>query len=161
MLSVSAANLQIINDNTPNLNNAGFYACVPASLSQTPPLILAIHYCTGISAAYYTNTACAPLADQHGYLVIYSNCKPELAIGFLGPRFFLVQRTQDFRSDYSAPRSSGCWDVILSCKHAGDANSQWWERFDRNGGGGHVRHKFECMGLIPIEYMLRGPTLGQ
>lgn len=78
VLSASAASLQVINGITPNPNNVGFYAYVPASLAQPPPLILAIHYCTGTAAAYYTNTAYAPLADQHGYIVIYPNCEPEL-----------------------------------------------------------------------------------
>lgn len=99
-LSVSAANLLQINGISPNPNNVGFYAYVPASLAQPPPLILALHHCNETAVTYYIDTEYAPFADQHGYIVIYPNCKPELAKRFLRPRFFLAQRTQeDFYAD--------------------------------------------------------------
>jgi len=67
----------------PNPTNVGMYIYVPTSLVQTPPVIVAIHYCTGTAQAYFSGTRYAQLADQHGFIVIYPN----------------------------APDSGGCWDV--------------------------------------------------
>lgn len=74
-LSVSAAGLQQITGITPNPNNVGFYVYLPAKLAVPPPLIVALHYCSGTAQAYYSGTQYASLADQHGYIVIYPNCE--------------------------------------------------------------------------------------
>lgn len=59
------------------------YIYVPAKLAAKPPVIVAIHYCTGTAQAYYTGSPYAQLADQYGFIVIY----PE------------------------SPYSGTCWDV--------------------------------------------------
>lgn len=59
------------------------YIYVPSKLAASPPIIVAIHFCTGTANAYYTSTPYAQLADQYGFIVIY----PE------------------------SPYSGTCWDV--------------------------------------------------
>ena len=56
---------------------------VPDKLAANPPIIVAIHYCTGTAQAYFSGTRYASLADQYGFIVIYPD----------------------------APDSGGCWDV--------------------------------------------------
>ena len=51
--------------------------------SATPPLLVAMHYCTGTAQAYYSGTEYHTLADKYGFIVIYPN----------------------------APDPGGCWDV--------------------------------------------------
>lgn len=75
------------------------YIYVPDTLADQPPIIVAIHYCTGTANAYYTGSPYAKLADQHGFIVIY----PE------------------------SPYEGGCWDVssqsALTHNGGGDSNS--------------------------------------
>jgi len=77
------ASLEPVQNFGQNPTNVAMYIYVPASLSPNPPIIVAIHYCTGTAQAYFSNTRYASLADQHGFIVIYP----------------------------SAPDSGGCWDV--------------------------------------------------
>jgi len=55
----------------------------PAKLASPPPILVAIHYCTGTAQAYYSGTQYATLSETYGYIVIYPD----------------------------APDSGGCWDV--------------------------------------------------
>ncbi|KAK3672352.1 hypothetical protein LTR78_007659 [Recurvomyces mirabilis] len=75
------------------------YIYVPAKLAAKPPVIVAIHFCTGTAQAYYTGSPYAQLADQYGFIVIY----PE------------------------SPYSGTCWDVssksALTHNGGGDSNS--------------------------------------
>lgn len=113
-LSASAASLQQINGITPNPNNVTFYSYVPASLAVPPPLILALHYCTGTAQAYYSGTQYASLADQHGYIVIYPSGECQ---NFLHPNLRISASMSPSTSliwipfSISAPREGGCWDV--------------------------------------------------
>lgn len=66
-----------------NPTNVQMYVYKPSALAVPPPLIVAMHYCTGTAQAYFSGTSLAQLADQHGFIVIYPN----------------------------APTSGGCWDV--------------------------------------------------
>ncbi|KDQ19638.1 carbohydrate-binding module family 1 protein [Botryobasidium botryosum FD-172 SS1] len=66
-----------------NPTNVRMYLYRPTRVASPPPLLVAMHYCSGTAQAYFTGTSYANLADQYGYLVIYPN----------------------------APDSGGCWDV--------------------------------------------------
>ncbi|KAI4846852.1 alpha/beta-hydrolase [Aureobasidium sp. EXF-8845] len=73
------------------------YIYVPTKLAAKPPIIVAIHYCTGTAQAYYQGSPYAKLADQKGFIVIYP----------------------------SSPHSGTCWDVSSqkSLKHNGGGDS--------------------------------------
>lgn len=69
-----------------NPTGVGIYLYKPTTVVANPPLILALHYCTGTAQAYFQGTTYAQLADQYGYLVLYGN----------------------------APTAGGCWDVATN-----------------------------------------------
>jgi acetylxylan esterase len=85
ILSVHAlsSTLQQVTNFGSNPTNVGMFLYKPTSLASPPPLIIAMHYCTGTAQAYFSGTSLASLADTHGFIVIYPN----------------------------APDSGGCWDV--------------------------------------------------
>lgn len=56
---------------------------VPPSVKPHPPILLALHQCTGSGPGFFSGTEFANLADQYGFIVIYP----------------------------SATRSGSCWDV--------------------------------------------------
>ncbi|KAK3502249.1 Alpha/Beta hydrolase protein [Neurospora crassa] len=92
-----AASLRQVSNFGSNPSNAKMYIYVPDNLAASPPIIVAIHYCTGTAQAYYTNSPYARLADQKGFIVIY----PE------------------------SPYSGTCWDVSshATLTHNGGGNS--------------------------------------
>ena len=47
------------------------YIYVSTKLAPKPPIIVAIHYCSGTAQAYYTGSPYAKLADEFGLIVIY------------------------------------------------------------------------------------------
>jgi acetylxylan esterase len=67
--------LQELTDFGPNPNGVGIYLYEPASVTDNPALIVAIHYCTGTADAYFTGTEYANYADQLGYLVLYPEAR--------------------------------------------------------------------------------------
>ncbi|MEO3755001.1 PHB depolymerase family esterase [Streptomyces sp. B6B3] len=79
----SAAQLTEVTNFGENPTNLRMQIYVPDSVAEQPPVLLALHYCTGTGEAYYSGTQFASLADQYGFIVIYP----------------------------SATRSSRCWDV--------------------------------------------------
>ncbi|EGS18918.1 putative cellulose binding protein [Thermochaetoides thermophila DSM 1495] len=78
-----AASLTQVTNFGSNPSGARMYIYVPDRLQTNPPILTAIHYCTGTANAFYTGTPYARLADQYGFIVIY----PE------------------------SPYSGSCWDV--------------------------------------------------
>ncbi|KAK1829906.1 Alpha/Beta hydrolase protein [Podospora conica] len=92
-----AAQLTQISNFGNNPSGARMFLYVPDKLAANPPVVVAIHYCTGTAQAYFTGTPYARLADTHGFIVIY----PE------------------------SPYSGGCWDVSspASLTHNGTGNS--------------------------------------
>ncbi|KAK3393517.1 Alpha/Beta hydrolase protein [Podospora didyma] len=80
-----------------NTSGTKMYIYVPDMLAANPPIIVAIHYCSGTASAYYSGSPYARLADQHGFIVIY----PE------------------------SPYSGTCWDVssTAALTHDGGADS--------------------------------------
>lgn len=91
--------LQQVSNFGDNPSNTKMYIYVPATLAESPAIIVAIHYCTGTAQGYYSGSPYAQLADQKGFIVIY----PE------------------------SPYSGTCWDVssreALSHNGTGDSNS--------------------------------------
>ncbi|KAG6857703.1 hypothetical protein H0H87_004119 [Tephrocybe sp. NHM501043] len=81
--NAAAGQLQQITNFGANPTNVEMYLYRPSTVAAKPPLIVAIHYCTGTAQAYFSGTQYATLADQYGFLVIYPD----------------------------APDSGGCWDV--------------------------------------------------
>lgn len=78
-----AASLTQITGFGYNPTNLQMYEYVPTSAGSNPPILLALHQCTGSGPGFYSSTAFASLADQYGFIVIYP----------------------------SATRSGSCWDV--------------------------------------------------
>jgi len=95
--AASAAQLTQVTSFGANASGAKMYIYVPDRLAASPPIIVAVHYCSGTAQAYYSGTPYARLADQHGFIVIY----PE------------------------SPYSGTCWDVssTATLTHDGGANS--------------------------------------
>ena len=91
------AQLRQVSNFGANSSGAKMYIYVPDRLAANPPIIVAIHYCTGTAQAYYNGSPYARLADQKGFIVIY----PE------------------------SPYSGTCWDVSsrASLSHNGGGNS--------------------------------------
>lgn len=77
---------------------AGMYVYIPTTRVSKPPIVLAIHYCTGTGPGYFSGTPYASAADTYGFIVIYP----------------------------SSPHSGGCWDVAstASLTHNGGGDSQ-------------------------------------
>jgi acetylxylan esterase len=91
------ATLTQVNNFGSNPSGVRMYIYVPDNLQAKPPILTAIHYCTGTANAFYTGTPYARLADQYGFIVIY----PE------------------------SPNDGGCWDVSsrATLTRGGGANS--------------------------------------
>lgn len=94
---VKRATLTRVNNFGSNPSGVRMYIYVPDNLQAKPPILTAIHYCTGTANAFYTGTPYARLADQYGFIVIY----PE------------------------SPNDGGCWDVSsrATLTRGGGANS--------------------------------------
>ncbi|MHC3467862.1 extracellular catalytic domain type 1 short-chain-length polyhydroxyalkanoate depolymerase [Streptomyces sp. 7R007] len=54
-----------------NPSNLQMYLYVPDSVVAHPPVVVAVHYCTGSGPAMYSGTEWASLADQYGFVVVY------------------------------------------------------------------------------------------
>ncbi|TRM60394.1 carbohydrate esterase family 1 and carbohydrate-binding module family 1 protein [Schizophyllum amplum] len=89
--------LQQVTNFGTNPTNVGMYVYRPTTVSSSPALIVAIHYCTGTAQAYFSGSPYAQLADQYGFIVIYP----------------------------SSPNSGTCWDVSSkkSLTHNGGGDS--------------------------------------
>ena len=51
------------------------YAYVPKTLAKPAPIVVAVHHCQGSATGYAQSTKYQPLADKHGFIVIYPNSK--------------------------------------------------------------------------------------
>ena len=83
--AASGALVQVTNFGT-NPTGLQMWLYVPPSVKQHPPILLAVHQCTGSGPGFFSGTEFASLADQYGFIVIYP----------------------------SATRSGSCWDVSSS-----------------------------------------------
>jgi acetylxylan esterase len=82
----SAASLVQVTNFGSNPSGLQMYAYVPGSVSASPPILVALHQCTGSGPGFFSGTEFASLANQYGFIVIYP----------------------------SATRSGSCWDVSSS-----------------------------------------------
>jgi acetylxylan esterase len=78
----AASLVQVTNFGADPSNNL-MYIYVPNNVRPDPPILMALHQCTGTGPGFYSSTAFASLADQYGFIVIYPD----------------------------ANRSGQCWDV--------------------------------------------------
>ncbi|HEY6787917.1 MAG TPA: PHB depolymerase family esterase, partial [Trebonia sp.] len=81
----AASLVQVTNFGSDPSNNL-MYIYVPANVRPDPPILMALHQCTGTGPGFYSSTAFASLADEYGFIVIYPD----------------------------ANRSGQCWDVSSS-----------------------------------------------
>jgi acetylxylan esterase len=81
-----AASLVQVTNFGNNPSNLQMYVYVPNNVRASPPILLALHQCTGSGPGFFSSTAFASLADQYGFIVIYP----------------------------SVTRSGSCWDVSSS-----------------------------------------------
>jgi acetylxylan esterase len=68
---VSAAALTEVTSFGSNPSNLRMYVYRPDTASAHPPILVAVHYCTGSGPAFYSGTEFAALADRYGFVVIY------------------------------------------------------------------------------------------
>jgi poly(hydroxyalkanoate) depolymerase family esterase len=67
----SAASLVQVTNFGTNPTNLGMYEYVPNNVQAHPPILVAVHYCTGSGPAFYSGTEFASLADRYGFIIIY------------------------------------------------------------------------------------------
>jgi poly(hydroxyalkanoate) depolymerase family esterase len=83
--ALTSALVQVTNFGS-NPSGLQMYVYVPTTVKANPPILLALHQCTGSGPGFFSGTAFASLADQYGFIVIYP----------------------------SVTRSGSCWDVSSS-----------------------------------------------
>ncbi|SED87591.1 esterase, PHB depolymerase family [Streptomyces misionensis] len=66
-----AASLTEVTNFGNNPGNLRMYEYVPASAGAHPPVLVAVHYCTGTGPGFYAGTEFASLADRYGFIVVY------------------------------------------------------------------------------------------
>jgi poly(hydroxyalkanoate) depolymerase family esterase len=67
----SAASLVEISGFGQNPTNLRMHVYAPDNRPVPPPILVAIHYCTGSGPTFFNNTEFRTLADQYGFMVIY------------------------------------------------------------------------------------------
>jgi poly(hydroxyalkanoate) depolymerase family esterase len=67
----AAASLVQVTNFGSNPTNLLMYEYVPASVQAHPPILLALHNCTGSGPSFYSGTEFASQADKYGFIVIY------------------------------------------------------------------------------------------
>ena len=97
-LTKRAALTQVTDFTASNPTGTKMYIYVPDNVAAKPPVIVAIHYCSGTAQAYYQGSPYAQLADENGFIVVY----PE------------------------SPYQGTCWDVAseAALTHDGGGDSQ-------------------------------------
>jgi poly(hydroxyalkanoate) depolymerase family esterase len=70
-LPTSAASLVEISGFGQNPSNLRMHVYAPDVLASPPPILVAVHYCTGTGPAFFNNTEFRTLADRFGFIVIY------------------------------------------------------------------------------------------
>src|SRR6266550_2701869 len=68
--AASASLVQVTNFGT-NPTGLQMWLYVPPNVKPHPPVLLALHFCTGTGPVFFSNTEFANLADQNGFIVIY------------------------------------------------------------------------------------------
>ncbi len=81
--SAASGSLVQVSNFGSNPTNLQMWLYVPPSVRSHPPILLALHQCTGSGPGFFSGTEFANFADQYGFIVIYP----------------------------SVTRSGQCWDV--------------------------------------------------
>jgi poly(hydroxyalkanoate) depolymerase family esterase len=66
-----AASLVEITGFGTNPTNLRMHVYAPDVLAASPPILVAVHYCTGSGPAFFNGTEFRTLADRYGFIVIY------------------------------------------------------------------------------------------
>ena len=82
----AAASLVQVTNFGNNPSGLQMYIYVPDNVVPNPPILVALHQCTGSGPEFYSSTEFASLANQYGFIVVYP----------------------------SVTRSGSCWDVSSS-----------------------------------------------
>jgi poly(hydroxyalkanoate) depolymerase family esterase len=67
----SPASLTEVTNFGTNPSGLRMHLYVPDNVAARPPILVAVHYCTGSGPAFYSGTEFASLADRYGFIVIY------------------------------------------------------------------------------------------
>ncbi|WP_155336767.1 alpha/beta hydrolase family esterase, partial [Acrocarpospora corrugata] len=67
----AAASLVEVTGFGTNPTNLRMHIYVPDNVQPNPPILVAVHYCTGTGPAFFSGSQFASLADQYGFIVIY------------------------------------------------------------------------------------------
>lgn len=67
----AAASLVEISGFGANPSNLRMHVYAPDTLASPPPILVAVHYCTGSGPAFFSGTEFRTLADRYGFIVIY------------------------------------------------------------------------------------------
>ncbi|MFD1145551.1 extracellular catalytic domain type 1 short-chain-length polyhydroxyalkanoate depolymerase [Saccharothrix hoggarensis] len=73
----SAAALTEVTRFGPNPSGLRMHLYVPGRLRARPPVLLAVHWCTGSGPDMHAGTDFTQLADKHGFIVIYPSAVRE------------------------------------------------------------------------------------
>ena len=68
--------LQEITNFGSNPGNLRMHVHVPAKISESPPLVIALHGCTQTAASYDQGTGWSALADRLGFIVVFPEQQP-------------------------------------------------------------------------------------
>jgi len=75
LATVGSCQFQKVNDFNLGPTKVGMYVYLPKTLKKPAPIIVAVHHCQGSAQGYSGESHLNPLADTHGFLVIYPNSK--------------------------------------------------------------------------------------
>jgi poly(3-hydroxybutyrate) depolymerase len=71
----SCQSITKVNDFNASPTKLGMYVYVPSKLTTPAPIIVAVHHCQGSATEFSTETHFMPLAQQHGFIMIYPNSR--------------------------------------------------------------------------------------
>jgi poly(3-hydroxybutyrate) depolymerase len=73
--SGSCQSVSKVNDFNAGPTKLGMYVYVPTSLKTPAPIVVAVHHCQGSATGYSTESHYMPLANTHGFILIYPNSR--------------------------------------------------------------------------------------
>ena len=71
----SCQSITKVNDFNLGPTKLGMYVYVPKKLTTPAPIVVAVHHCQGSAQGYSTESHYMPLADSHGFILIYPNSR--------------------------------------------------------------------------------------
>jgi len=71
--ATAAASLQQVTNFGTNPSGLGMYVYVPTKVAAKPPILVAVHYCSGSASAFYSGGAreWVTAADTYGYVIVF------------------------------------------------------------------------------------------